>query len=297
MAEAIIPEGIVFSTPEHRADVLGILQDRLHVWSDFPLAQLHELSSGNSLLLVSWFVMHKSGMVTSFGIDQGQLLAFLQEVQGLYRENPYHCSMHAADVTQGTYSLMRACGLLGSLPPIESLALLVSAIVHDVDHPGVNNMFLVNSEDPLAFAYNDTSVLENHHLVTAFQLLQRPEMQWTSVLSKENKAAMRKCMIKNILHTDMSLHRSGLLELAALPDACRQQPAALEAWAPDHRQIFNQVPNFLPPVLVFCRAFHSSNLFFLLLSSSPFSTSLISAPAFAIIRAVCYGASASLKNS
>jgi hypothetical protein len=258
MAEEVsIPEGIVFSTPEHRADVLGILQGRLHAWSDFPLAQLHELSGGNSLLLVSWFVMHKSGMVTSFGINQGQLLAFLQEVQGLYRENPYHCSMHAADVTQGTFSLMVACGLLHSLPPIESLALLISAIVHDVDHPGVNNMFLVNSEDPLALAYNDTSVLENHHLVSAFRLLQRPEMQWTSVLSKENKAAMRKCMIKNILHTDMSLHRSGLLELTSLPDACRQQPVALAAWAPDHRQIFNQVPTFLFPVLIFWRAFPS----------------------------------------
>ena len=242
MSEAIIPEGISFSCAEHRADVLGILQDRLHVWSDFPLAQLHQLSDGNSLLLVSWFALHKSGLISCFGINGDQLLAFLREVQGMYRDNPYHCAMHAADVTQGTYSLMCACGLFQSLPPIEALALLVSAIVHDVDHPGVNNLFLVNSQDPLAFAYNDTSVLENHHLVTAFTLLQRPQLQWTGVLSQENKATLRRCMIKNILHTDMALHKSGLQQLMALPDTCREQPSAFATWAPDHRQVFNQVP-------------------------------------------------------
>ena len=245
MSEVAIPEAVSFSSPEHKDDVLRILQDRLLAWSDFPLAQLHELSGGNSLLLVSWFAMHRSGLVSSFGINGEKLLAFLQEVQGLYRENPYHCAMHAADVTQGTYSLMSSCSLFQSLLPIEALALLVSAIVHDVDHPGVNNMFLVNSEDALALAYNDTSVLENHHLVTAFTLLKRPELQWTSVLSPANKAMLRKCMIKNILHTDMALHKNGLQQLAALPDSTREQPVAFATWSPDHRQVFNQVPPFL----------------------------------------------------
>jgi hypothetical protein len=188
-------------------------------------------------------------MVSSFGIDRVPLLAFLEEVQGLYHDNPYHCAMHAADVTQGTYSLMCACGLFQSLPPVEALALLVSAIVHDIDHPGVSNGFLVNSESPLAFAYNDTSVLENHHLMTAFSLLKRPELQWTSVLSKSNFASLRKCMIKNILHTDMALHRNSLEELKSLPDSCREEPGAIATWLPDHRQIFNQVP---PPLLSCC---------------------------------------------
>ena len=242
MSEAVtIPQGVSFSTPQHKADVDGILHERLHIWSDFPLTQVHELSGGNSLLLVSWFALHKSGMVDSFGIDHAQLFAFLQEVQGLYHDNPYHCAMHAADVTQGTYSLMCACGMFQSLPPVEALALLVSAIVHDVDHPGVNNIFLINSESPLAFAYNDTSVLENHHLSTAFKLLQRPELKWTSVLSKADAATMRKCMIKNILNTDMAVHKDGLQQLKSLPDSCRAQTLALATWAPEHRQIFNQV--------------------------------------------------------
>ncbi len=265
MSDSAIPEVLTFSSPEHKAKVSCILQEQLVCWTDFPLAQLHELSDGNSLVLVSWFALHKSGLVSAFGINGVQLLAFLQEVQGLYHDNPYHCSMHAADVTQGTFSLMFACGLFDSLPPIEALSLLMSAIVHDIDHPGVNNAFLVNSESPLAFAYNDTSVLENHHLVTAFKLMQRSELQWISVLSKANKATMRKCIISNILHTDMALHKSGIQELKSLPDSCRVQPVAFSSWAPEHRQVFNQV---LRCSLIFCFCCNPVSTSFLVFAAS-----------------------------
>jgi hypothetical protein len=57
-------------------------------------------------------------------------------------------------------------------------------------------------------------------------------------------------MIKNILHTDMALHKNGLQQLAALPDSTREQPVAFATWSPDHRQVFNQVPPFL--LLFFC---------------------------------------------
>eukprot|EP00965_Chrysotila_dentata_P092494 3052565-Pleurochrysis_carterae.AAC.1 len=35
------------------------------------------------------------------------------------------------------------------------LALFISALGHDADHPGVNNAFLINSGAPLAICYND----------------------------------------------------------------------------------------------------------------------------------------------
>ena len=54
---------------------------------------------------------------------------------------------------------------------LEVFAALVAAIIHDVDHPGRNNQFLVSTEDSLAILYNDESVLENHHLAVAFELM------------------------------------------------------------------------------------------------------------------------------
>ena len=52
---------------------------------------------------------------------------------------------------------------------LEELAALVACVVHDVDHPGVTNQYLVNTGSELALLYNDESVLENHHLAVAFK--------------------------------------------------------------------------------------------------------------------------------
>jgi hypothetical protein len=50
------------------------------------------------------------------------------------------------------------------LTPLEHIGAIVAAISHDVDHPGFNNNFLVNTKDEIALLYNDQSVLENHHV-------------------------------------------------------------------------------------------------------------------------------------
>jgi len=50
-------------------------------------------------------------------------------------------------------------------------ALLISALAHDVDHPGNNNDFEINTNSELAIKYNNKSVLENHHCCVLFSLL------------------------------------------------------------------------------------------------------------------------------
>ncbi len=44
-----------------------------------------------------------------------------------------------------------------TLTHVEYFALIVSALCHDLEHPGVNNPFLVSSRSDLATLYNDRS--------------------------------------------------------------------------------------------------------------------------------------------
>jgi hypothetical protein len=48
-------------------------------------------------------------------------------------------------------------------------------VIHDFEHGGLTNDFLVNSADELAIRYNDRSPLENHHLAAAFSLMRQTD--------------------------------------------------------------------------------------------------------------------------
>jgi len=61
--------------------------------------------------------------------------------------------------------------------PLSQLALLFSALVHDVDHTGITNRQLVLEMDDLAILYNDQSVAEQRSLAVAFLTLKGGEYQ------------------------------------------------------------------------------------------------------------------------
>ena len=58
-----------------------------------------------------------------------------------------------------------------------------SALVHDFEHGGLNNDFLIKTQHPLAITYNDQSPLENHHVSAASRLLRDPELAYLPVRS------------------------------------------------------------------------------------------------------------------
>lgn len=47
----------------------------------------------------------------------------------------------------------------------------LSGAIHDTDHPGFSNLFLINTKNKMALRYNDSSVLENHHVALAFDIM------------------------------------------------------------------------------------------------------------------------------
>ena len=72
-----------------------------------------------------------------------------------------HCAnwVHAADVTASLYYFLQQPALARHTSPLDMLAALLAAVVHDLGHPGVNNTFLETTRDALSVTYNDSSVL------------------------------------------------------------------------------------------------------------------------------------------
>jgi len=93
------------------------------------------------------------------------------------------CSIHVASVVQITHMLLTRGGMMKSnaMTQLQQLATYISAVVHDFQHGGVNNDFLVKTFHPLAMTYNDISPLENHHLASAAMLLHRPDHMFIPV--------------------------------------------------------------------------------------------------------------------
>ncbi|KAG5839176.1 hypothetical protein ANANG_G00202190 [Anguilla anguilla] len=103
--------------------------------------------------------------------------------------------------------------LAWNVPALELMALFVAAAMHDYDHPGRTNAFLVATNAPQAVLYNDRSVLENHHAASAWNLyLSRPEFGFLSNLDHVEFKRFRFLVIEAILATDLKKHFDFLAE-------------------------------------------------------------------------------------
>ena len=143
---------------------------------------------------------------------------FIHEVSnGYIKENPYHNSTHAADVVQAFYHVIATCEAkkICSLTDLDVSICLIGAAIHDFQHPGLNNLFLINSCDLLAIRYNDKSVLENHHLAAAFALLQNDDRNIFKGLNKDAYKKTRIKIINIVLATDFSRHFADISKFQA----------------------------------------------------------------------------------
>ncbi|KAG2185044.1 hypothetical protein INT43_000957 [Umbelopsis isabellina] len=163
-----------------------------------------------------------------FYFSADQLYNFIQDICNSYHKtNPYHNFKHAVDVLQSSYYFLCKIGALEPmannfvrpaagrrrnatwridqlLRPKDIFALLIASIGHDVGHPGVNNMFMINTSNPLALLYNDRSVLESFHSMALFQIISKHK--FVSETNGSEYQDFRKTVVHSILATDMGLH-------------------------------------------------------------------------------------------
>eukprot|EP00943_MAST-04B_sp_MAST-4B-sp1_P002234 g2234.t1 len=147
--------------------------------------------------------------IETFNLNKEKTTQALSEFAEIYIEkNSYHNQLHAIDVCQMSHLFLMTFEKYhkDKLRILQRFSILLGALVHDLGHPGVNNAFLINTNDDMALQYNDQHVLEMYHVAEAFRILRRPGSDMLSSLNKNQYASMRKFMVEIILATDLADH-------------------------------------------------------------------------------------------
>ncbi|XP_049512439.1 cGMP-inhibited 3',5'-cyclic phosphodiesterase A isoform X2 [Dermacentor silvarum] len=221
------------------------LLGRIAEW-DYPIFDLNRLNPDTILSKMCYRVFLEVGLFDAFKIPEPEFLHYFHALESGYREKPYHNRMHAADVLHGVYYLTSQAipgftqvvpdttdsplhktagnflaeetyGIMGAnFPALELMALYTAAAMHDYDHPGRTNAFLVSTYAPQAVLYNDRSVLENYHAASAWTLfLSESNFNFLVHLDKAEFKRFRFLVIECILATDLKRHFEILAEFNA----------------------------------------------------------------------------------
>ncbi|MBN3302228.1 PDE4B phosphodiesterase, partial [Amia calva] len=205
-----------FGVKTDQEDLLSKELEDLNKWG-LNIFRVSDYSHSRPLTCIMYAIFQERDLLKTFKIPVDTFVTYMMTLEDHYHSDvAYHNSLHAADVAQSTHILLSTPALDAVFTDLEILAAIFAAAIHDVDHPGVSNQFLINTNSELALMYNDESVLENHHLAVGFKLLQEENCDIFQNINKKQRQSLRKMVIDMVLATDMSKHMSLLADLKTM---------------------------------------------------------------------------------
>ena len=148
------------------------------------------------------------GLVSHFEIPLATLTRFVLKCRDLYhKQNPFHNWRHAWSVTHCAYMILKTSGIGEKLRREEVLAIMISCLVHDLDHPGVSSDFLIKSGSMLALQFPTKNVLEQMHFDQARLILLEGATDILVNLEACSKKSVMWLVFKGVMSTDMGNHK------------------------------------------------------------------------------------------
>jgi hypothetical protein len=165
------------------------------------------------------------GLIKRFCVPRNKLTAFVIKCRDSYRpENAFHNWCHAWSVTHCAYMIMTSTQVHRFLQANEILSILISCLVHDIDHPGVNSDYLIKTGSALALKFPYRNVLEHMHWFNAKKLFQEDcDTDFLENVTPGVKEEILLLVHEGIMATDMQNHKAIVESLNA---RCRRAEAA-----------------------------------------------------------------------
>uniref|UniRef100_A0A7S1XXC1 Phosphodiesterase n=1 Tax=Phaeomonas parva TaxID=124430 RepID=A0A7S1XXC1_9STRA len=161
----------------------------------------HALKTISSMIFVDLLQVN-----TEWSVGSVTLSKFIDTVCAHYFDVPFHSFTHGVCVQHASYYLLYRTTAGDKLSSFQKITTVISALAHDVGHPGHNNLFEIVTENPRALTYNDQSVLENHHCALMFRILNVEQCNILQGLTAEERKEFRALAVHSILATDMAGH-------------------------------------------------------------------------------------------
>lgn len=160
---------------------------------DFNIFTLKKATKDNELITITTFLLHKHKLFQTLRINIETFMTFIAKIQSGYRDVTYHNKTHGSDVCHTVYYYLTKGGFkeLAKIDDLEMAAMLIGGACHDHEHPGYNNVYLIETKDEIAVRYNDVSVLENHHVASSFALINQSKFNFLSNLDKSDYKKFR----------------------------------------------------------------------------------------------------------
>jgi len=216
---------VPFDCTKDEADAIFQALEGISEWG-WDVRPLVQATKGRPLQALGYHILKRDGtnFVEQFSLDEATLRRWLELVETSYNDAKYHNSAHAADVLQSVFAII-VMDAHRFLSDIEQMALVMAAMVHDMGHDGMSNVFHKNALTQRALDHNDQSIQENFHAATLFTRMAADEsVNIFKHLSKQHFGQIRQILIHCLLHTDMSKHFVNLKELKGMIESKGQEP-------------------------------------------------------------------------
>jgi 3'5'-cyclic nucleotide phosphodiesterase len=157
----------------------------------------------------------------------GLVYKYVTLLADMYRDNPFHNFEHASHVTMSVIKLLsrivapfnmdfddnvqasdklhdHTYGITSD--PLTQFACVFSALIHDVDHPGVSNATLAAEDNKLMKVYRGKSLAEQNSVDKAWDLLMtEPFRPLVAILCRDQSdlSRLRQLVVNSVMATDI----------------------------------------------------------------------------------------------
>ncbi|TYZ58962.1 hypothetical protein PybrP1_001822 [[Pythium] brassicae (nom. inval.)] len=180
---------------------------------------LEELIPEDIVVFVGMLVFRSLAFAAEL-VDLAALPQFFRHVQARYRRDmPFHNAAHAADVLHSLFMMLSTTALGDKIAPHNQVGALLAAVMHDIEHSGLTNDFLIKTNHPIAQDFPTRAPMESKHIAVALEVISNPVLNVLSKLSPAQHADVLTVVRETILATALCYQRELLDAVKAVPAA------------------------------------------------------------------------------